>query len=191
MLFWGAKVSQGAVVHRASIADVVPTLLTLVGVPIPATVDGQMLAPVIADEDLILQQHELAAAAREAAVSQDLAWQDQTVQSVLELPTGRVACLTKDCGAQVRIKAVGIEAEAGAQPVGPRLYTIEVSSDGQHYDTFASGMFAPVAGGQAVWVKTETPRSSRFFRLLALTSYGGDAACVRVGRLLVTSDGEI
>lgn len=43
MLFWGPGVRQGHVVHRACITDIVPTLLTVVGIPVPKSVDGSVL----------------------------------------------------------------------------------------------------------------------------------------------------
>ncbi|MGI6611762.1 MAG: alkaline phosphatase family protein [Limnochordia bacterium] len=43
MLFWGPGVRQGHVIHRACITDIAPTLLSMVGMPVPESVDGSVL----------------------------------------------------------------------------------------------------------------------------------------------------
>jgi len=47
ILFWGQRIKPGAIVHRASIIDIVPTLLYLLDLEIPATVDGEPLYRII------------------------------------------------------------------------------------------------------------------------------------------------
>jgi predicted AlkP superfamily pyrophosphatase or phosphodiesterase len=191
LLFWGAKVRRGKVTHMASITDVVPTLLALAGVPVPPSVDGKVLTQVIAEDDLTSQKAELDAATVEAAVSVDSdTLQVDAALCMLEHPKHNLASWTYDCGSDLRIKAISIESETGSAPVGPRLYTLEVSSDGNQYVEFHSGLLEPIINGQEVWIKTETPMYGRFVRLVAYAGHAGDAMTVRFARLLITSDGE-
>ena len=95
-----------------------------------------------------------------------------------------------DLGTVRRVKAVGVEAAVDAEAVGPSLYLLEVSANGEDYVDFAQGILEPVTAGQVAWIKTETPVAARYVRLVAYRGHAGREREVRVGRLLVTSDGE-
>jgi arylsulfatase A-like enzyme len=43
LIMWGQDVQQGVVVEGANIVDPAPTILYLLGLPIPADMDGQVL----------------------------------------------------------------------------------------------------------------------------------------------------
>lgn len=50
LLLWGPGVRRGVQVEGAAIVDVAPTVLALLGVPLPADLDGQVLAAALEDE---------------------------------------------------------------------------------------------------------------------------------------------
>ncbi|MGI6543489.1 MAG: alkaline phosphatase family protein [Limnochordia bacterium] len=189
LLFCGAEVRKGAVIHHAAITDVVPTLLTLAGVPVPASVDGQVLTSVITTEAPTDYRAAMDAVLAEAAVS--LEAEERQVEAcrfAWEYLSRGSAAFTHDCGALLRVKAIGIVADAEPAPVGPHLYALEISADGVDFEAFHAGVLEPIADGQTVWIKKETPMAARFIRLTAYTGYAGDTATVRIARLLVTSD---
>jgi predicted AlkP superfamily phosphohydrolase/phosphomutase len=55
LMMWGQDVRQGVVVEGASIVDPAPTILYLLGLPIPADMDGQVLTQAL-DPDLVAGQ---------------------------------------------------------------------------------------------------------------------------------------
>lgn len=194
MLFWGAGVRRGHVLHRASITDIVPTLLALAGVEVPPSVDGQVLTGVMDRAEDSPGSEMTPGAATEALdeVAAALDVDEHTAEATVtpeQLPYGAWRW-DLDLGTVRRVKAVGVEAAVDAEAVGPSLYLLEVSANGEDYVDFAQGILEPVTAGQVAWIKTETPVAARYVRLVAYRGHAGREREVRVGRLLVTSDGE-
>ena len=52
MLAWGPRIARGAVVARATVLDVTPTVLDLLGLPVAKDMPGHVLSPVLAPGDL-------------------------------------------------------------------------------------------------------------------------------------------
>ncbi len=206
MLFWGRGIRKGHITHRAKIIDVVPTLLALVGIEPPKTIDGQVLTDVLETPDAgevsqsvhpsalgevaagyVTDVADVSVATDGTSITGGEKVSDASMAVVAQRENG-VTSFTLDCGARLRIKSIGIVSHSGPVPIGPREFTLEIGDHPEHLLEVASGVLPPLTHGASEWVKLEQPHLARIIRLKAPS--GHDASTIRIAKLLVGSDGE-
>ncbi|HHT27212.1 MAG TPA: sulfatase-like hydrolase/transferase [Firmicutes bacterium] len=191
MLFWGSGIKQGAIVHRASIIDIVPTLLALIRADIPETVDGKVLTEIL---DRAGWKERLGVAG--SYVVRDVAASGMTPISLASyVADGSVftawegpfqdseAYIELDLGVSRSIGAIELVAALGETPWGPRECAVEVSTDGITYQPAFKGELPPIIDTDAVRLDLEQEVMARYVRLTAWSGWQEHA--IKVAELRV------
>lgn len=185
MLYWGNGIKPGTIVARASIIDIVPTLLTLAKLDIPATVDGQPLQQIIqrtawksklsvagdyqvkdvAASDMGL----IDVAANAADANTNSVWQ-AGIDNTGNTPT----YITLDYGMDKPIAAVQIVSGPSGDLLGPEECVIDVSSDGLRYTTVFAGRLKPGSNGSIETINLDRPVNARYLRITVKSAYDPD-----------------
>lgn len=191
MLFWGRGIKPGSIVHRASIVDIVPTILALTKLEVPTTVDGKPIFNIL---DMPSWKTRLTQAGDYRVV--DVA---ASSSNLLNMPVnaadgdmltvwqaaddeGEVEYITLDYGQVRQIGSVEIVAAPGDIAVSPRHISIEISVDGMQFTPVYTGQLSPVKGGQSAWLHLDKPLETRYLRLRVISSWA-ERTAVRIAEL--------
>jgi|GEM_PF-1587123 len=192
LLFWGTGFKKGHVIHRASMVDIVPTLLSLVRVDVPASVDGRVLTEAL---ERPANKMRLGVAGdypvRDVAASGYYQFffpanaADGSVYTAWASPEkateGSPHYLAFDYGVRREFKSFEIVAVNDSRVLGPKDVVLEVSDDGRTYREVFSGTIAPIKGGETARIELDRPVYGRYLRLLAWS--GHESEQVRIAEL--------
>ena len=187
LLFSGVGVKAGTVWPRASIVDVVPTVLALLGVdpPWPSTVEGRVLSGILArpvwkDElrgaegDLI--PVDIAASGYYAVNYPSLAADGKLgtfwVSTVFPSPDGyQPQFLAFDLGEIRPIRRVELVARNYQDPVGPKAFEVWVGPGPEALERVAAGDLPPLTRGQAYSITLPQAVEARVVKLVFPSAY--------------------
>lgn len=180
LVFSGAGVKSGAVLPRASIVDIVPTVLALLDVPIPDTVDGQVLGEILArpfwKEYLVraggdLKPRDVAASGYNAANYPSFAADGESgtfwVSRVFATPAAyEPQYLMFDLGKPVTIGSIELVSRDFSEPVGPKSYELWIGEEESSLTLVSSGSLPALVGGESFNINLATAVQGRIVKLV-------------------------
>jgi arylsulfatase A-like enzyme len=182
LLFWGQGIKPGVIVPSAKIIDVVPTLLTLAKLDIPASVEGRALSDIIVRTSW---KGRLGKAGdwlvRDVAASDGTLYDTPAMAADGNIYTywdaavvGEDTFIAFDFGSPRWIGAVEIVSVSDSMATGPRQIRIEVSKDNVQYKTVYTGSLSAIRNGSSEVLTLPEQAQARYLRLSILSSWASN-----------------